>query len=43
MPTTRTVPVRIETTPIARQRIRAGIGYATDTRLRGSIGVDWRG
>jgi translocation and assembly module TamA len=41
-PATRTVPVRIETTPIARQRIRAGIGYATDTRLRGSLGVDWR-
>jgi translocation and assembly module TamA len=41
-PTERTVPVRIETTPTARQRIRAGIGYATDTRLRGSLGVDWR-
>jgi translocation and assembly module TamA len=38
----RTVPVRIETTPTARQRIRAGVGYATDTRLRGSLGVDWR-
>ena len=37
-----TVPVSIETSPTRRQRIRLGIGYATDTRLRGSLGVDWR-
>jgi len=36
------VPVRIETSPAARQRIRTGIGYATDTRLRGILKVDWR-
>jgi translocation and assembly module TamA len=39
---TRTVPVIIETTPTRRQRIRLGLGYATDTRLRGSIGSEWR-
>jgi translocation and assembly module TamA len=38
----RTVPVVIETSPTRRQRIRMGIGYATDTRVRGSLGVDWR-
>lgn len=36
------VPIHIETTATRRQRIRAGIGYATDTRLRGSLGVNWR-
>jgi translocation and assembly module TamA len=41
-PETRSVPVSIETTATRRQRIRLGLGYATDTRLRGSIGVDWR-
>jgi translocation and assembly module TamA len=41
-PETRTVPVNIETRPTRRQRIRTGIGYATDTRLRGTIGIDWR-
>ncbi|MFU8895173.1 MAG: autotransporter assembly complex protein TamA [Gammaproteobacteria bacterium] len=40
--TTRAVPISIETVPTRRQRIRTGIGYATDTRLRGSLGVDWR-
>lgn len=40
--TTLSVPVRIETTATRGQRIRLGLGYATDTRLRGSIGVDWR-
>jgi len=38
----RSVPVRIVTSPTRRQRIRMGIGYATDTRLRGSLGIDWR-
>jgi translocation and assembly module TamA len=38
----RTVPVVIETGPTRRQRIRMGVGYATDTRVRGSLGVDWR-
>lgn len=41
-PDTRTVPVRIETVPTRRQRIRLGVGYATDTELRGSVDVDWR-
>ena len=41
-PATLTVPVHIETTPTRRQRIRTGIGYATDTGLRGSLGIDWR-
>lgn len=41
-PETRTVPISIETRPTRRQRIRTGIGYATDTQLRGTIGVDWR-
>jgi translocation and assembly module TamA len=41
-PETRTVPVNIETTPTRRQRIRMGVGYATDTRVRGSLGLDWR-
>ena len=36
------VPISIETIATRRQRIRMGIGYATDTRLRGSLGVDWR-
>lgn len=39
---TLTVPVNIETTPTRRQRIRAGIGYATDTGVRATLGVDWR-
>lgn len=39
---THSVPVRIETSPTRRQRIRLGVGYATDTQLRGSVGVDWR-
>lgn len=38
----RTVPVSIETTPTRRQRIRMGLGYATDTQVRASLGVDWR-
>jgi translocation and assembly module TamA len=37
-----TVPINIETSATRRQRIRLGLGYATDTRLRGSIGMDWR-
>jgi translocation and assembly module TamA len=41
-PETRSVPVTIEATPARRQRIRTGIGYATDSRLRGSLGIDWR-
>lgn len=41
-PATRTVPISIETTPTRRQRIRMGVGYATDTGVRGSLGVDWR-
>lgn len=39
---TQTVPIDIETSPTRRQRIRLGLGYATDTRLRGSVAVDWR-
>ena len=39
---TRTVPVTIETVATPGQRIRLGLGYATDTLVRGSIGVDWR-
>lgn len=41
-PETLTVPITIETSATRRQRIRLGLGYATDTRLRGSVGVDWR-
>ena len=41
-PETLTVPISIETTPTRRQRIRLGVGYATDTGVRGSLGVDWR-
>ncbi|MFU8819916.1 MAG: autotransporter assembly complex protein TamA [Gammaproteobacteria bacterium] len=41
-PETRTVPISIQTTPTRRQRIRLGVGYATDTGVRGSLGVDWR-
>jgi translocation and assembly module TamA len=41
-PETLTVPIHIETLPTRRQRIRTGIGYATDTGVRGSLGVDWR-
>ncbi|NHA15612.1 autotransporter assembly complex family protein [Thioalkalivibrio sp. XN279] len=41
-PETLTVPIDIQTTPTPRQRIRTGIGYATDTGLRGTLGVDWR-
>jgi translocation and assembly module TamA len=41
-PETLTVPIDIQTTPTRRQRIRTGIGYATDTGLRGTLGVDWR-
>jgi translocation and assembly module TamA len=37
-----TIPVHIETVPVRRQRIRLGVGYATDTQLRGSAAVDWR-
>jgi translocation and assembly module TamA len=37
-----TVPVSIRTTKVARQRIRLGLGYATDSRLRVLIGSDWR-
>lgn len=39
---TQTVPVRIESSPAPRQRIRLGVGYATDTRLRASVDSDWR-
>lgn len=39
---TRTVPIHIETIPTRRQRIRLGLGYATDTQLRGSIRSEWR-
>ena len=41
-PETLTVPIDIQTAPTRRQRIRTGIGYATDTGLRGTLGVDWR-
>lgn len=41
-PETRTVPVRIVTVPTRGQRIRLGVGYATDTRLRGTVDVNWR-
>jgi translocation and assembly module TamA len=41
-PATLTVPIDIQTTPTRRQRIRTGIGYATDTGVRGTLGVDWR-
>jgi translocation and assembly module TamA len=41
-PETLTVPIDIQTTPTRRQRIRLGAGYATDTGVRGSLGVDWR-
>jgi translocation and assembly module TamA len=41
-PQTRTVPVRIVTVPTPSRRIRLGVGYATDTRLRGTIDVNWR-
>ena len=41
-PDTLTVPISIETTPTRRQRIRMGVGYATDTGVRGSLGIDWR-
>jgi len=41
-PETRTVPVLVTTTPVNAQRVRLGIGYATDTRLRGSIGWEFR-
>lgn len=41
-PATLTVPIDIQTTPSRRQRIRTGIGYATDTGVRGTLGVDWR-
>jgi translocation and assembly module TamA len=37
-----TVPINVETTPTRRQRIRTGIGFATDTGPRGTLGVDWR-
>lgn len=41
-PQTRTVPVRIVTVPTNSQRIRLGVGYATDTELRGTVDVNWR-
>jgi translocation and assembly module TamA len=41
-PIERTVPVTIETTPMRRQRIRTGVGFATDSGPRGIVGVDWR-
>jgi len=41
-PETLTVPIDIQTTPTRRQRIRMGVGYATDTGVRGTLGVDWR-
>jgi translocation and assembly module TamA len=41
-PDTRTVPVFIETSRMNRQRYRVGVGVATDTGVRGSLGVDWR-
>lgn len=39
---TKTVPVNIESTTATRQRIRLGVGYATDTRLRASVTSNWR-
>ena len=39
---TLTIPIDIQATPTRRQRIRTGIGYATDTGVRGTLGVDWR-
>jgi translocation and assembly module TamA len=41
-PETLSVAIDIQTTPTRRQRIRTGIGYATDTGVRGTLGVDWR-
>jgi translocation and assembly module TamA len=41
-PETLSVPIAIETVPTRRQRIRTGVGYATDTGIRGSLGIDWR-
>lgn len=41
-PETLNVPIDIQTTPTRRQRIRVGVGYATDTGVRGTLGVDWR-
>jgi translocation and assembly module TamA len=38
----RSVPIHIDTSPTRRQRIRLGVGYATDTQVRASLGVDWR-
>ena len=40
--TAKTVPINIETTPRQRQRITFGIGYGSDTRLRGTSAWRWR-
>ncbi|NGP52704.1 autotransporter assembly complex family protein [Thioalkalivibrio sp. XN8] len=37
-----TVPISIATTAATRQRIRVGLGFATDTGPRASLDVDWR-
>jgi len=36
------VPVRVQTTEGRRQRLRAGLGYATDTNARATVRWDWR-
>lgn len=36
------IPVRFSTTPLAQQRYRVGVGYGTDTGLRGLLGTEWR-
>jgi translocation and assembly module TamA len=39
---TLTVPVEIDTIAARSQRIRLGLGYGTDTEVRGSVSWDWR-
>lgn len=41
-PRTRTVPVSVRASKVPKQRIRLGVGYATDSRLRLLFGSDWR-
>ncbi|MEJ2514925.1 MAG: BamA/TamA family outer membrane protein [Gammaproteobacteria bacterium] len=41
-PETRTVPVTVRASKVPKQRIRLGVGYATDSRLRFLFGSDWR-
>ena len=38
----RTVPISIATTAARRQRVRVGLGFATDTGPRASLDSDWR-